>query len=273
MQAASREALATLRGHKVVTDSADLSIDAVTAQVNELYSVSALLTKQPQLRRAIGDSAAAQAARTTLVDTVLAGKISAPTLELVKAAAAARWSDPWDLVDSLETVGDDMTFAVAEKQGVLDEVEDELFRFERILDAEGQLATLLDDPNAGLERRVGLLDAVIANKVHVLTKALLNHAVESLNKRTIGTSVHNLLDMAGARRSRSVARVLSAIELTAGQQQRLASALTELYGRSITVLTAVDPGVRGGLVVRVGDEIIDGSVAARLASVRIALAG
>ena len=71
MQAASREALATLRAHKVVTDSAALSVDAVLAQVDELYAVSALLTKQPQLRRAIGDSAAAQSARTTLVDTHL----------------------------------------------------------------------------------------------------------------------------------------------------------------------------------------------------------
>jgi F-type H+-transporting ATPase subunit delta len=273
MQAASREALATLRGHQVVADSADISIDAVLAQVDELYAVSALLTKQPQLRRAIGDSAAAQSARTTLVDTIFAAKIAAPSLELVKAAAAARWSDPWDLVDSLEAVGDDMIFAAAEKQGVLDEVEDELFRFERILDAEGQLATLLDDPNADLVRRTGLLDAVIADKVHRLTKALLDHAVASLNKRTISTSVHNLLDLAGARRARSVARVISAIELTAAQQQRLSVALTELYGRSITVLTAVDASVRGGLVVRVGDEIIDGSVAARLASVRLALAG
>jgi F-type H+-transporting ATPase subunit delta len=101
---------------------------------------------------------------------------------------------------------------------------------------------------------------------------LLGHAVQSLNKRTIGASVRGLLDAAGARRARSVARVLSAIELTAAQQQRLAVALSELYGRSITVLTAVDATVRGGLVVRVGDEIIDGSVAARLASVRNALA-
>ena len=79
--------------------------------------------------------------------------------------------------------------------------------------------------------------------------------------------------MAGARRSRSVARVLSALELTADQEQRLARALTDLYGRPITVLTAVDPSIRGGLVVRVGDEIIDGSVAARLFTVRQALAG
>jgi F-type H+-transporting ATPase subunit delta len=272
MQAASREALATLRKNQVVVDSASLSVAQVTAQVDEIYAAAGLLTAQPQLRRAIGDAAAAPKARTDLVQAVFGRQVTAPVLALTQAAATERWSDPWDLVDSLETVGDEMSFAVAEKQGVLDEVEDELFRFERILDSEGRLSTLLDDPNASTERRMGLLDTVVAGKVHPLTMSLLGHAVQSRNKRTIGTSVRSLLDAAGALRARSVARVLSAIELTGAQQQRLAAALSELYGRSITVLTAVDAGVRGGLVVRVGDEIIDGSVAARLASVRNALA-
>ena len=155
---------------------------------------------------------------------------------------------------------------------MLDDVEDELFRFERVLDSEDQLASLLDDSNVDAKRRVGLLDSVVAAKVHPLTTSLLEHAVESPNKRMLAVAVHRLLDLAGSRRSRSVARVLSATELTAAQQTRLAKALTEIYGRSITVLSAVDPSVRGGLVVRVGDEVIDGSVAARLASVRQALA-
>jgi F-type H+-transporting ATPase subunit delta len=273
MQAASREALASLRQNAVVTASAALSVADVTAQVDEIYSAAELLTAQPQIRRAIADAAAAPAARTGLVQAVYGSRVKPTVLTLLQAAAAERWSEPWDLVDSVEAVGDEMIFAVAEQQGALDEVEDQLFRFERILDAEGRLSTLLDDPNVAVERRAGLLDTVVAGKVHPLTKALLDHAVASLNKRTIATSVHGLLDMAGTRRRRSVARVLSAIELTDTQQQRLAVALSELYGRSITVLTAVDASVRGGLVVRVGDEIIDGSVAARLASVRIALAG
>jgi len=203
---------------------------------------------------------------------VFGTKVNAAVLTLVQAAASGRWSEPWDLVDSLELVADEMAFAVAEQQGLLDDLEDQLFRFERIVDAEGQLSALLDDPNIDASRRQSLLDSVLADKVHPLTKSLLEHVVVSRNKRTVGTAVRNLLDLAGARRLRSVARVLSAVELTAAQQQRLTTALTELYGRSITVLTAVDPGVRGGLVVQVGDEIIDGSVASRLASVRNALA-
>ena len=57
------------------------------------------------------------------------------------------------------------------------------------------------------------------------------------------------------------------------QQGDLAARLTEMYGRRIEVRHAVDPNIRGGLVVRVGDEVIDGSVASRLAHVRKAFAG
>jgi F-type H+-transporting ATPase subunit delta len=273
MQAASREALASLRENQVVTDSASLSVDAVIARFDELYSVADVLAGQPQVRRAIADPAADGRARTGLVAALFAGKVSAPVLELLQAASLGRWSSPWDLVDSLELCADEMVFAVAERERALDNVEDELFRFERLLDTEGQLNTLLDEAVVPPPRRVGLLDSIIEGKVHPLTKALLDRAVASQNKRSIAPAVDTLLTMAGARRSRSVARVLAARELTAAQQRRLASALTDLYGRPITVLTAVDPSVRGGLVVRVGDEIIDGSVAARLVAVRQALAG
>ena len=67
--------------------------------------------------------------------------------------------------------------------------------------------------------------------------------------------------------------MLSAVPLTDAQEQRLAAALSEMYGRAISVRTALEPSLRGGLVVRVGDEVIDGSIATRLATARNALAG
>jgi len=67
--------------------------------------------------------------------------------------------------------------------------------------------------------------------------------------------------------------VRRSVALSEEQQQRLTAALSELYGRAINLRTAIDPGVLGGLVIRVGDEVIDGSVAARLAQARTALAG
>jgi F-type H+-transporting ATPase subunit delta len=92
-------------------------------------------------------------------------------------------------------------------------------------------------------------------------------------KRSVTLAIDDLLDEAAALRERSVARVMSAVELTDAQQARLGAALSEMYGRTISIRTAVDPAVVGGLVVRVGEELIDGSIATRLAAARSALAG
>ena len=65
----------------------------------------------------------------------------------------------------------------------------------------------------------------------------------------------------------------SAVELTAAQVDRLATALARIYGRQVVPHVEIDPAVRGGLVVRVGDEVIDGSVAGQLDLLRRNLAG
>jgi F-type H+-transporting ATPase subunit delta len=192
---------------------------------------------------------------------------------VVETAARLRWSRPWDLVDGLEDIADDALFAAAEKNGSLDEVEDELFRFERILAAQSPLTTLLDELTVPAERRVGLLRDLLGRKVQPVTEQLLEHAVASGRKRSIELAIDDLLDAGARRRERSVARVLSAVPLTTEQETRLASVLSTMYGRPISVRSAVDPTVQGGLVIRVGDELIDGSIATRFATARSQLAG
>ena len=78
---------------------------------------------------------------------------------------------------------------------------------------------------------------------------------------------------ASRRRGQSVARVTTAVALTPAQEERLAGVLSRLYGRTIGLQVTVDPDVLGGLVVQVGDEVIDGSVAHRLEAARRRLAG
>ena len=79
--------------------------------------------------------------------------------------------------------------------------------------------------------------------------------------------------MASRRRGQSVARVTSAVALTAAQEQRLTDVLGRLYGRTIGLQVTVDPSVLGGLIVQVGDEVIDGSIAHRLEAAERRLAG
>lgn len=273
MHAASRRALATLRERVAAVTARFSTADGLIGLGQELTSVAEVLTAQPRLRRRLADPSTAAEGRAEFAGRLLADKISASAVQVVRDAVGLRWSSPWDLLDALETISDDVLLGAAEQDGVIDRVEDELFRFERVLAGESRLATLLDDTTAATNRRVGLLHDVLGSKVHPITLVLLEHAVASERSTRVNLAIDNLLDLAARRRERSMARVVSAVELTAEQQSRLADALSELYDRPISIRTAIDPAVRGGLVIRIGDEVIDGSVATRLANVRKALSG
>ena len=272
MHAASRDALASLRRRLDEIAGRVSAPDGLAGLARELYSVAELLAAQPRLRRILADPTTPADGRADLAERLFDGQLGASSLEVVRTAVSLRWSSTWDLVDSLEQVADDALLVAADQGGSLDEVEDELFRFERVLDSESRLTTLLDELTVPAERRVELLHSVLATKVTPISLALLEHAVSSGRTRGIERAIDALLDAAATRRERSVARVISAVELTAEQQSRLGATLTQLYGRPISVRTAVEPDVQGGLVVRVGDEVIDGSVSAQLAAARAALA-
>lgn len=271
IRAASRHAAGDLRA-RLDAETRGVSTDDLAALARELYAVAGLLVSEPRLRRTVGDPSTDADARTGLIGRILQGRVSERAMNLAKAAVALRWSSPWDLTDGLEMAGDDVLLRAAEQSGNLGEVEDELFRFERVLDAQPELAELLDEMATPAERRAGLLRDVVFGRVQPVTQALLEHAVTSPRKRSVELAIDDLVTAAAARQDRSIARVISARPVTGEQEARLVTALTAVYGRPIAVRVAVDPAVQGGLVVRVGDEIIDGSVATRFTAVRNALA-
>jgi F-type H+-transporting ATPase subunit delta len=270
-RAASREALVAVREHSDAVSQE--SADTLLTIARELHSVADLLVDQPRLRRTLADGSTDPDGRASLLGRLLTGRISQPALDIAQTAVRQRWSSPWDLTDGLTLAGDDAVFAAAERAGTLDEVEDELFRFGRVLAGQSDLAALLDDQSVPAERRLGLLRSIIGGKVQPTTQELLEQAVASARSRSIEIAIDHLLGEASRLRSRSVALVLTAVPLTDQQESRLANALTSIYGRQISVRTALDPSVRGGLLIRVGDEVIDGSVATRFAQARAALAG
>ena len=269
IHSASRRAAANLAARQLTLLDGAKAADLV-AIADELHGAGTVLVGQPRLRRILGDPATHPDARADLAADVFRGKVGDIAMQIVRAAVSERWSSPWDLSDALESAGDDALFAAAEKNGTLDEVEDELFRFERVLNSNGSLAGLLDEQSVPGARRVELLSSLVKNKVSPLTFTLLSHAATSDRKRSLTLAIDDLLEQAARRRERSIARVISAAPLTDAQQTRVTEVLSEVYGRPITIRAAVDPGVRGGLAVRVGDEVIDGTIASRLAEVRAA---
>ncbi len=92
-------------------------------------------------------------------------------------------------------------------------------------------------------------------------------------KAAVGAAAFDeLSDLAAARRDQIVAHVRAAIALSAQQRERLAASLHRIYGKPIQVHVQVDPSLLSGLVVHVGDDVIDGSAIGRLERLRRSLA-
>lgn len=263
MFGASRESLRSLR--EAVGNRTGLTDDA--------FAVVALLDREPALRGALADGGTPENERTAIVDRLLSGRIRDDSLEVVKDAVRLRWSSSLDLADALEIVGAQSAFAASEDAGTLDRVEDELFRFARMLAAQPQLQSVFDDPGLPADRKLAVLDDLLAERVDPATLLLLQHVVRTPRRRTLEDALGDLVELSAERRGRLLAEVTVAEPMTAEQQNRLRGILTRLYGREVEVQVGVDPTVLGGVRVLVGDEIIDGTVTRRLAEARQRLTG
>ena len=270
--AASRESLAE------ATDALDALVDRSSAAdlgtlADQLASVAVVLDGQAALRRSLADPGAEPARREALFERIFGGRLDVRALELLRPLVRDRWSSSVDLVDAVEVLSRRAALGVAERSGTLDDVEDQLFRFGRILDAEPLLRQTLEERAASGERRTELLDRLIGARVDPTTRRLLVQAVSAPRGRTLDRAIEELVQLAAARRERYVAYVTAAAPLTPAQESRLTAALARIYGRAVSLRVDVDPDLLGGLVVRVNDEVIDGSVLSRLSGLRQRLAG
>lgn len=272
MQATSRESLGALR-ERFDEQAAGLESGALRSLSDELSAVVGLLSGQRLLRRHLADSSASESGRSELARSVLGDKISGQTLHAVTEAVTRRWSRPSDLLGGLELLGRQAMLMVAEQAGTSDEVEDELFRFGRVLESEPRLSELLGDQATSGERRVELLNSLLSGKVNDVTLRLVEQAVRVPRARSIDVVVGELAEVAASRRDRSVAVVTAAEPLSPEQEQRLVRVLSRIYQREVSIQVEIDPDVLGGLVVRLGDEVVDGSVAMRLAKASTDLPG
>ncbi|WP_326944137.1 F0F1 ATP synthase subunit delta [Amycolatopsis sp. NBC_01307] len=270
LHAASREALG-LAEERLGEVLADAGADAATVG-DELLSVVDLLDREIGLRRAVSDASATPESRTTLVRRLFDGKLSEPALKVLDAVAGSRWSSPRQLVDGLESLGHSALLTAAGKTGNIDAVETQLFQVSRVVANHPELETALADLAGPADAKRSLVRGLFADKVDVVTETLVEQVVRRAKGRGVGAGLDALVKLAAERRQRLVAYVTSASPLTDEQTTRLGEKLDTIYGRSIALHVEVDPSLGGGLVVRVGDEIIDGSAAGQLAALRRRLA-
>lgn len=239
----------------------------------DLYAACDLLDREKALREAISDSGRLEHARADITTQVLQGKVGPLALEVLTAVAGQRWSSAQDLVTGIRIVADNAAFMAASDNGTLERTEEEIFRIGRAIAASPSLQAALTDPAIPTSSKVGIVTDLLAGKVTEATGQVVGFALSHLQGRRIEQAIDELVDLAAEQRKRVVAVVRVAAPIDAGLEQRMAAALSTLTGRIITINVIVDPSVLGGALVTVGGEVIDGTVATRLANARRTVVG
>lgn len=258
--AAAEEALANALGSEAGTDAGSLA--------DEVWAVARAVDDNPVLRRNLADPSREGADKAALAQRLLTGKVGQGALFLTQAVAAQRWGSPGDLVSALDRLGVEALLAEAERHGRLGQVEDELFRFSRIVSGTPDLQAALSDRRATPEAKSALVQRLLSVKAAPETVRLATQAVSGARGRRFDRSLSAYLDQAAERQDQLTATVISAVPLTDEQHGKLVAALSRQYGRQINANVVIDEDVVGGIRVEVGDEVIDGTVSHRLADAR-----
>jgi F-type H+-transporting ATPase subunit delta len=271
LRAASRAALVELT--KAFDEVAGrLREPGLTTLADELGSVVSLLISEPGLTKHLAEPTDDVDAKVRLLDRLVSDKVDEHTASLLRTAVSQRWSAVSDLVDGVEHTARLALLKLAEVEDKVDEVEDQLFRIGRILDAEPRLTAALSDYTAPADGRIALLNKILDNSgIDGTARALLSQTVAHLRGERADEAVIDLAELAVARRGEIVAHVSAAAELSDAQRNRLVDLLTRIYGHPVSVQLHVDPELLGGLSITVGDEVIDGSIASRLAAAQTQL--
>lgn len=239
----------------------------------DLFAVASVLDRESALRTALADSGQSSQMRAAVVRDLFGDRIGRVATDALTFIVDQRWSSDNDLVTAIELLADQAAFTVGEADGTLDATEEELFRFGRALDSSPALQMALTDPAQTPETKAAIVRDLLSGRSTAATAQVLQFVVGHLRGRRADAAVEELSSLAAKQRERLLAEVRVAAPIDDEQRRRLADILSRIKGRTVRLNVAVDPTVLGGVHVRIGDDVIDGTVAARMEQARRAILG
>ncbi|MEE2521470.1 F0F1 ATP synthase subunit delta [Pseudarthrobacter sp. J75] len=245
----------------------------------ELFGILGTLDSSAGLRRALTDPSRSGEEKSALVRQLVGGKVSADAADIAAGLASLRWASARDIGDALETLGATVVIAVAENKSAvsasgisgLEELENDLFSFNRTVASSHEAQRALSEPQASAAAKTALAQKLVPGASEE-AKVLIAQAVSNPRGLKPGRLVERFAQLAAKRQQRWIATVSVTRPLTATQLDRLQSALNALYRRELKINVTVDPALIGGIRVQVGDEVLDASVVARLGELNRQLA-
>jgi F-type H+-transporting ATPase subunit delta len=236
---------------------------AAERAAGDLPAFARLLRSEPRLRAALTDISTGGEAKRELLRSLLADRVDAASLDLIGLLADELLS-PDELQEAAADLAVRALLAGADAAGELEDVEDELFRFARVIDGTPALRSALTDPGLGGEAKLSLVGDLLEEQARASTVRLVEFVVSTGEERDPARALQELAELAAQRRGRLVVEARTAVPIDVQRSARLEEALSRVVGREVDLEVVVDPDVVGGVVARVGDEIIDGTVKRKL---------
>jgi F-type H+-transporting ATPase subunit delta len=159
-------------------------------------------------------------------------------------------------------------YEIAERENAVDAIEQELKAIEAIIRENRDLQKVLYHPRITPEDKKGIMVDLLSGKVSAVTMEFMKLLVDRQREQFLSDIVAYYVSLANQSRNVTEAGVSSAVELTAEEKRQLAGLLNKLTGKKVETSYSVDPSLIGGVVVRIGDRVIDGSIRTRLATLR-----
>ncbi|HEX3795656.1 MAG TPA: F0F1 ATP synthase subunit delta [Acidimicrobiales bacterium] len=260
----------------------------------DLEAIEQLVLGNPSLRAALTDTTVRGPDRRAVMLDLLDGKVSEPARRLAAFAcftvsapdvpAALGWvatrarhlaegqahtEGPLSLTQSRQRVGGFAT-AIHEDSAneQLESVEDDLFRFARIVASTPALRSALVDRDLDVEARQGLVSQLLEGKVQAATVALVRYVVAGGRARDIVGTLDWLVEQTAKARGWRIARVRSAAPIEGQQQTTLSDSLAALAGAPVELQVVLDETLVSGAVIQIGDLQVDATARGRIDALR-----
>jgi F0F1-type ATP synthase delta subunit len=150
----------------------------------------------------------------------------------------------------------------------LESIEDEIFRFARIVAATPALRSALVDRDLDIEARQGLASALLEGKVGAPTLSLVRYAIAGGRARDIVGTLDHLVEQTAKARGWRIARVRAAAPIEEAQRSSLTDSLASLAGSPVELQVVIDESLLSGALIQIGDLQVDATARGRIDTLR-----